>query len=155
MIRTALSLAALVIFLSACSPEPPSSPRAAKAESSPHSAAPMVVQLSGRPELTVENILKDVVGKHVSVNDAAGEMRPLDWTFEADEPKHAEILERQVVGTSIALVIQMNTGSAPDADEENVQLSGKLRLHYEWSGRNWSLRSIENLTFRFSRGIRT
>ena len=86
MARALLALVGLVVFVSACSPESPD-PQAANTVSDRESAL-MLVQ-SQRPEITVEKILTDVVGKNVTVPDVASESQPMDWLFEASEPKNA------------------------------------------------------------------
>ena len=113
----------------------------------------MPVQLAQRPEITVDKILKDIVGKNITVLDAAGESQAMDWVFEANEPKNAEILERQPNDRGISLVVQMSTSGAPDTDDANMQLSGKLMLQYDWNGRDWVLRQIQNVTFRYTRRL--
>ena len=109
------------------------------------------IQLSQGPEVTVDRILQDLIGKNVSVQDAAGQSQPMDWVFEADEPKDAEIIESRKSDTGLSVVIQLNTGGAPGSQDANVQLSGRLMLNYQWNGRDWVLREIRNITFRFSR----
>ena len=150
MARALLAPVGLVVFLSACSLESPD-PQAANTVSDRERAL-MLVQ-SQRPEITVEKILTDVVGKNVTVPDVASESQPMDWVFEASEPKNAEILERKANDKSISLVVQMNTGGAPGSDDANVQLSGKLMLLYEWNGQDWILRRIQNMTFRYTRRL--
>jgi hypothetical protein len=151
MVRTILGLVVLVAFLSACSLESPDAAPSDRTASAPRGGESVLVQLAQKPEITVKKILTDIVGQQVRANDAAGEAQPMDWKFEQDEPKHAEILEQQAKDNSIALIIQMNTGGAPGSDDANVQLTGRLRLHYEWNGQDWLLRRIENVTFRYSR----
>lgn len=109
------------------------------------------VQSPRRPEITVDKVLADIVGKNVMAQDVAGEAQPMEWMFEQDEPKSAEILEQKASDKGVSLVIQMNTSGAPGSDDANVQLSGKLMLSYEWDGRDWILRRIQNMTFRYTR----
>ena len=153
MVRTIVSLVALVAFSSACSLESPDPAQSAQTSSERRSGDSVRVQLAQASEITVAKILKDIIGQQVQVTDSAGEAQPMEWTFEENEPKHAEILERQAKGNSIALIIQLNTGGAPGSDDANVQLTGRLRLHYERSGQGWVLKRIDNVTFRYSRGM--
>src|SRR5262245_43226230 len=125
MMRTILVLLAFAALLSACSPEPPGAAQTTSGFSGPSRAGLSPVQLSQRPEITVEKILKDIIGKDVSVQDAAGESQPMEWLFEENEPKNAEILEQKANDNNIALVVQLNTSGAPNSDDANVQLSGK------------------------------
>ena len=153
MVRTVLSLVALVAFSSACSLESPDAAQSDRTASARRSGESVLVQLAQKPEITVKKILTDIVGQQVRANDAAGEAQPMDWKFEQDEPKQAQILEQQAKEDSIALIIQMNTSGAAGSDDANVQLTGRLRLHYQWDGRDWVLRRIENVNFRYSRGM--
>jgi hypothetical protein len=150
-LRTILGLVAVAALLSACSVESPDSAQTARGVSDAQSAT-LPVQLAQKPEITVAKLLKDVVGKKVAVPDSAGQSQPMEWTFEADEPKSAEILETQPNAGGMSLVIQMSTSGAPGSDDANVQLSGRLRLDYQWNGREWALQGIQNLNFRYTLG---
>jgi hypothetical protein len=141
-----------IALITACSPEPPAPSGAAAAAPSGDDAF-VRTQAPAKPEISVDKILADVIDKGVSVPDAAGEAQPMDWVFEASEPKNAQILETKPSDKGVALVVQMNTSGAPGSDDANVQLSGKLVLHYEWSGRDWVLRRIQNMTFRYTRRL--
>jgi len=107
------------------------------------------------PGITAEKIVHDVIGSVVKVTDGEGDSPPIDWTFEADEFRHVEILERRATPTAAAITVFMTTRNNPEPDEEAVQVSGKLRLHYQREGGQWVLRTIENLTFCYTIGIST
>jgi len=150
MIRFALIALAIVFGVAACGakPEPPTT------SSSTGEAGPLrPVQSSERPEITVGKISKDVVGRVVEVPEASGTGPNDKWTFEADEYRRIDILERNPTATGLDLLVFMLTTSRPG--EGDIQVSGQLRLHYEWKGKQWVLRSIDNVSFRYSLGVST
>ena len=144
--------AAIALFcaVAACSPAP---------ELSAGSPSGPVIRTADkdapRPEITVEKIVRDVIGRVVEVTEVRGDSPPTDWTFEADEFKQVEILERETTPAAATITVFMTTRNNPGPDEDAVQVSGKLRLHYQRKGGEWVLRTIENLTFRYTIGIST
>lgn len=108
-----------------------------------------------RAEINPEKILRDVVGRVVKISAADGDTPPTDWTFEADEFKQVEILERDAGPAAATITVFMTTRNNPGPDEDAVQVSGKLRLHYQRKGVQWALTTIENLTFRYTIGVAT
>jgi hypothetical protein len=141
---------ALFCAIAACSPAPQSS---AGAPSGP--AIQAANQDAPAPEITGDTIVRDVVGRVVKITEVRGDSPPTDWRFEADEFKQVEILEREVTPTAATITVLMTTRNNPGPDEESVQVSGKLRLHYLRKGGYWVLTTIENLTFRYTIGIST
>ena len=111
------------------------------------------MQDAQKPEITVAKISKDVVGKVVTVPDASGTLPDDKWTFEADEYRRIDILEKHTTATGLDLLVFMLSRSRPG--EGDIQVSGQLKLHYEWKGRQWVLRSVENVSFRYSLGVST
>ena len=95
---------------------------------------------SSHPEITLENIQKDIVGKK------AGEDL-LAWTFAEDEPREISIVENKYEGDKATIIIDMKTQSAP-AVLIKSKMAGMLRLHYEWIANKWNLIRVENLTFK-------
>ena len=91
----------------------------------------------------------------IRVSDVAGAGEPTEWTFEKKEFRHVEVLERKVTGNTQTLVVFLTTRDNPAADEEQVQVSGKLALHYERKAGQWVLTGIQNLSFRYSVGVAT
>jgi hypothetical protein len=126
--------------------------RSAQTSSGERGGDSLRVQLPQKTEITVAKVLKDIIGKQVQATDAAGQAQPMSWTFEENEPKQVEILERQAKDNDIALIIQMSTSGAPGSQDANVQLTGRLRLHYQWNNQDWILGRIDNVTFRYSIG---
>jgi hypothetical protein len=141
---------ALFCTVSACSPAPQSS------AGGPSGAAIQTAnQDAPRPEITAEKIVRDVIGRVVKVTEANGESPPTDWMFEADEFRQVEILEREAASAAAEITVFMTTRNNPGPDDEAVQVSGKLRLHYQRKGGEWVLMTIENLNFRYTIGIST
>ena len=97
---------------------------------------------SSHPKITLENIQKDIVGK----NTGEGLM---SWTFAKNEPREISIVESKYEGDKATIVIDMKTQSAPGSWMKS-NMSGKLRLHYEWIADEWNLIRVENLTFKQS-----
>ena len=109
------------------------------------------VQIVDKPQITVEKIMSDIVGRVVEAADATGAAPPTEWTFEADEFKQVEILEKHMTETEFTIVIFMTTRDNPKPDENDVvQVAGKLELRYEWKERQWMLTAVKNLTFKYS-----
>lgn len=141
---------ALLFTVAACSPPP---------ESSTGGASGLAIQTANQdaaqPAITAETIVRDVIGHIVKITEAVGDSSPTDWTFEADEFKQVEILEREATPAEAAITVFMTTRNNPGPDEKAIQVSGKLRLHYQRKGGAWVLTTIENLTFRYTIGIST
>ena len=111
------------------------------------------VQDSQKPEITTGKISKDVVGRVVVVPEASGAGPNDKWTFESDEYRRIDILDRSPTATGLDVLVFMLTRSRPG--EGDIQVSGQLKLHYEWKGKQWVLRSIDNVSFRYSLGLST
>ena len=99
--------------------------------------------------------MTDIVGRVVQVSELTGTWPPTEWTFDAGEFRQAEILSKHETETEYTVVIFMTTRSNPEPDEDDIQVSGRLQLHYEWKGGQWTLTNIENLSFRYSVGQST
>lgn len=141
---------ALSCSVVACSPAP---------ESASSGASDRVIQTANqdvaRPVVTADKIMRDVVGRVIKITHVSGNNPPVDWTFEADEFKQVEILEREDKLETAAVTVFMTTRNNPGPDEDAVQVSGKLRLHYQRKGSEWVLMMIDNLTFHYTIGIST
>ncbi|MGH9900820.1 MAG: hypothetical protein ACRD68_03170, partial [Pyrinomonadaceae bacterium] len=78
--------------------------------------------------------------------------KPTPWVFDEDEPKEYEVLEQSIDGDRATFLIDMKTSTAPRARNQ-LQLSGKLRLHYElqsgWVTRKWEIVSVENISMKY------
>jgi hypothetical protein len=150
VIRNALSVTAMIFAVTACGPAPEKS-----SDSTQNADRLQPVQLPEKGDVSPEKIAGDIVGRVVRVSDVSGAGDPTEWTFEKKEFRHVEVLERKVTGNTQTLVIFLTTRSNPEADEEQVQVSGKLQLHYERKSGQWVLTGIENLSFRYSVGVAT
>jgi len=144
----------MVLVAVGCGPAPERSQGAAPGQ--PASAeGTLRVQDKGRPEITSQGISKDVVGKVIRVDEMHGAHPGTEWTFEADEYRRIDILERRATATGADLLVFMLTRSNSKPGEDDVQVSGQLRMSYEWKGDKWVLQKIENVSFRFSIGVAT
>ena len=110
-----------------------------------------------RPEITLENIRKDLNGKQVRVPSENGSAETSGWRFSPDEPKEIEILEKQLAGDKATFVIDLRTGTSPRAEQQGItkKLAGRLRLHYELQTglvlRKWEIVQIENISFAYQK----
>jgi hypothetical protein len=93
------------------------------------------------------------VGWVVPLSELTGSGPATQWTFEADEYRRLDILERHVTENGIDILVFMLTRNNPGPDDDDVEASGQLRVYYEWKDRRWVIRSIRNLTFRYSVGV--
>ena len=150
MKQTVLSVTAMLFALTGCVPAPESTSSVTRNPDRLH-----LVQDSGKPEITAEKIVRDVVGRVVKVSDLTGTQPETEWTFEADEFRQVDILEKNMTENRLTLVIFMTTRNNAGPDEDQVQVSGKLHLQYERRAGQWMLTTIENLTFRYSVGLST
>jgi len=148
MARLILSITVLVLALTSCSRAPEATSRVL-----PNPVLPAASP--GQSEITADKIMRDVVGRKVQISEVTGKGPDTEWTFDADEFKQVEILERHVVETGLTIVIFMTTRDNPKSDEDSFEVSGKLQLYYERRGNKWILREIENLTFRYAVGVST
>jgi len=147
MLRFNLLAIALLCAVAACSPAPDTSSGGAR-DLAIRTASQDPAQL----DITADTIKRDVVGRVIKVTEASGDNQPTDWTFEASEYKQVEILEREATPTGAAITVFMTTRNNPGPNEEAVQVSGKVRLHYQRKGSAWVLMTIDNLTFHYTIG---
>ena len=157
MNRTVLSITALLFALAGCVPALESPPNASRNSTVPAGNGDRLlsVQESDKPEVTAEKIMSDMVGRVVRVSELKGAGPENEWTFEANEFRQVDVLERRMAEKGLTLVIFMTTRNNPGAGEDHVEVSGKLQLQYEWRAGKWILTTIENLTFRYSVGLST
>ena len=113
------------------------------------------VQHPDKAVVSPEQVASDIVGRVVRVSDLSGNADPTEWTFESKEFRHVDILESETLGNIQRLVVFVTTRNNPGADEEQVQVSGKLQLTYERKGSKWVLTRIQNVNFRYSVGVAT
>ena len=149
MFRIALiALLSSFLALTACTEKP--------ASSSPNATNLLrTADHDTRPEdISPERITREVIGYTVDVTASDRKTPPVEWTFDVDEVRHVEILEREVTPEVATITVFMLTRSNPEAEQEVLELSGKLKLHYEPQGQgaSWVLKKIENLTFHYSVG---
>ena len=110
-----------------------------------------------RPEITLENIRKDINGKQVRVPSENGSAETSGWRFDPNEPKEIEIVEKQMEGNQATFVIDLRTHTLPNAEQQGItkRLAGRLRLHYELRSylvvRKWEIERIENISFAYQK----
>ena len=150
MIRFILSIVPMLFALTGCDPASMSS---STAPSGPSRDSLRSVQDSGRPDISPEQVIRDVIDRVVEISEAKREGPTTEWTFAADEFRQVEILDRRTTQTGSMIVIFMTTRDNPQHGEEGVQVSGKLQLYYEWREGRWALTRIENLTFQYTIGL--
>ena len=150
MLRHTLICAAILFALTGCGQAPDASPAVAGRPD------PLqLVQNDRRPEITSQQIAKDVVGKKIAISELNGKDPDDEWTFEASEFRQVNILEKSTANGGLTLVIFMTTRGDPQPDEPQMHVSGKLELHYEWKAGHWILATLRNLTFRYTVGVPT
>jgi hypothetical protein len=149
MMKTFLAVALVLLIAAGCGPAP---------ESTSDNRAADRLQAVQHPDKAVvspEQVASDIVGRVVRVSDLAGNSAATEWTFESKEFRHVDILESETLGNIQTLVVFVTTRNNPAADEEQVQVSGKLQLVYERKGGKWVLTRIQNVNFRYSVGVAT
>ena len=153
-IYAAASVAATVVALTGCGPKP-----ATRAEVVRHVDGLQSVQQAqsqyDNSAVNAEKISLDIVGKVVRVSQSTGMGGGNEWTFDADEFRRIVILETKDTPKGQTLVIYLTTQNNPAANEEQVQVSGKLQLDYDRQAGVWVLTGIENLSFRYTLGVST
>lgn len=156
MLRSAVILLVGVSVLAGCGPGPErSTGTTSTGPGMAPKAAPHRIQDSRRPEVTTEAISRDIVGWAVEVSEATGSGPNDKWTFEGDEFRRIDILEAHASENGLEILVFMLTRDNPKPGDRTLQVSGRLRLHYEWRGGRWELRRVENVTFRYSIGVAT
>lgn len=150
MIKRVAAVAALAVVLTGCGPGRESQPVTSRTAP----ALQAVQQQSAQTEVTPDRIANDIVGKVVRVADSRGG-NPNEWTFESSEFRRVAIIERKSADNRETLVVFITTQNNPQADEEQVQVSGKLQLIYERKNGQWVLATIENLNFQYTVGVAT
>lgn len=109
------------------------------------------------PEITLENIRKDLTGKQVRVPSETDSAETSGWRFNANEPKEIEIVEKQYAGKEATFVIDLRTSTLPSAEQQGTtkRLAGRLRLHYKLESyfvvRKWEIVQIENISFAYQK----
>jgi len=159
MNRTLFSVLTILLALSGCAPEtePSTKDTGSPVVQTGDGGHLQTVQESGNSpgnsEVSAEKIMRDIVGRVVLVSESTGAGPETEWTFDADEFRKVNILEKRLTEKGLSLVIFMNTGSNPKQDEEPIVVSGKLLLEYEKRADQWFLKTIGNLSFSYSLGI--
>ena len=112
------------------------------------------VQHPDKAEVSPAKIEADLVGRVVRVSALSGGSET-EWTFDPQEFRHVDVLQRQDSASGLTLVIFLTTRNMPAAGEDEVQVSGKLQLQYERKAGKWFLTRVTNLSFRYTVGVGT
>ena len=149
MISNVVSITVIAICLAACGPA-----AGPVADSTRSAERVQPVQHPDKAEVSPEKVEADVIGRVVRVSELTGGGET-EWTFDAQEFRHVDVLQRRDTAGGQTLVVFMTTRNAPAAGEDQVQVSGKLQLQYERKAGKWFLNRIENLSFRYTVGVGT
>jgi len=150
MMKTFPAIALVLLLGAGCSPSPQST-----SDNNRSADRLQAVQHPDKAVVSPEQVASDIVGRVVRVSDLSGNADPTEWTFESKEFRHVDILESNTLGNVQTVVVFVTTRNNPVADEEQVQVSGKLQLVYERKGSKWVLTKIQNVNFRYSVGVAT
>jgi hypothetical protein len=150
MMKTLPTIALLVLISAGCGPAPESA-----SDNNRSADRLQAVQHPDKAVVSPEQVASDIVGRVVRVSDLSGNADPTEWTFESKEFRHVDILQSETLGNIQTLIVFVTTRNNPGADEEQVQVSGKLQLMYERKGGKWVLTRIQNVNFRYSVGVAT
>ena len=150
MMKTFPAVALVLLLGAGCGPSPQST-----SDNNRSADRLQAVQHPDKAVVSPEQVASDIVGRVVRVSDLSGNADPTEWTFESKEFRHVDILESNTLGNVQTVVVFVTTRNNPVADEEQVQVSGKLQLVYERKGSKWVLTKIQNVNFRYSVGVAT
>ena len=150
MMKTFPAVSLVLLLAAGCSPSPQST-----SDNNRSADRLQAVQHPDKAVVSPEQVASDIVGRVVRVSDLSGNADPTEWTFESKEFRHVDILESNTLGNVQTVVVFVTTRNNPAADEEQVQVSGKLQLVYERKGSKWVLTKIQNVNFRYSVGVAT
>ncbi len=105
------------------------------------------------PELTEEIIRERINDTRVrEVPEENGTAEPISWSFDEDEPKEIRVVEKQTEGESATIVLDIKTGSAPNARNQR-NLAGQIRTKWElqtgWVLRKWEIVETENISMKY------
>lgn len=105
------------------------------------------------PELNEETIRERINGaflRKVPEENAAAE--PINWTFDEDEPKEIQVVEKQLDGARAVIVLDIKTATSPRSRDPR-QLAGQIRTHWElesgWALRRWQIVRTENVSMKY------
>jgi hypothetical protein len=145
MIRAINSVAVAFLALAGCGQAPDLSPTVTR-----KADLQQIAKDARRPEITAEKVAGDIVGKKLSIPEVHGDEAEEPWTIAASEIRQVNIQEQTVTRTGETLVVFVTTGSIPRPNKAQIQIAGKLELHYEWKADKWVLTTVRNLTVRYT-----
>ncbi len=102
------------------------------------------------PEITTSMIEKDIIGKVIRGIVYERGMG-INWRFDKEESRTIAILEANYQENKAVLIINIEARGVVKGffgRTHVAELSGRIRLHYEWIVDQWNLLKVENLTFK-------
>ena len=105
------------------------------------------------PELSEEIIRERINDAFIrDVPEENGSAEPINWSFDEDEPKEITVVEKQSDGKRAKIVLDIKTGSAPNARKQR-RLAGQIRTEWElqtgWALRRWQIIEAENVSMKY------
>ncbi|HYJ89924.1 MAG TPA: hypothetical protein VEV84_01325 [Pyrinomonadaceae bacterium] len=105
------------------------------------------------PELTDDVIRTRINDARVfDVPEENGNGEPISWSFDEDEPKVIQIVDKQVDGDHATVVLDIKTSSSPrrrNLRELWGQLTTHWRLQRGWVMRRWEITHTENISMKY------
>lgn len=140
-----LGLVLLVVCASACAPSssPGDGDRSGSASSAPNDL----------PEISDDTIRERINDAYLrEVPEENGTAEPISWRFDEDEPKEIAVVEKQIEGARAIIVLDIKTGSAPNARDPR-HLAGQIRTEWKlqtgWALRRWEIVRTENISMKY------
>ncbi|MET0751956.1 MAG: hypothetical protein ABWZ66_01220 [Pyrinomonadaceae bacterium] len=143
-----LSIFLGLVFLLACSFGcAPSSSQGDGNQSGTNSAS------TDLPELTEDVIREQFNNAFVrEVPEENGAAEPINWRFDADEPKEITVVEKQINGARATILLDIKTRSASYVRNPR-SLAGQIRTEWElktgWVLRKWEIVETENISMKY------
>ena len=107
-----------------------------------------------RPDITPETVRERLGYARVRAPNVENEKETVPWRFSRRELQEVNVVDRKFDGDRAQICVDVKTHSVPGA-EKPVSSEGRLRLDFELESglilRQWELRHIENISFKFRR----
>ena len=105
------------------------------------------------PELTDEMINERINGTRVrEIPEENGKAEPISWSFDEDEPKEINVVEKQMEGERATIILDIKTRSASNVRNPR-HVAGQIRTHWElktgWVLRRWEIVKTENISMKY------
>lgn len=105
------------------------------------------------PEITDEKLRQEINDVYIrEVPEETGADETISWRFEENEPKEFTVLEKKMDGNRATIVLDIKTGTAPNAREPKY-LAGQIRTKWElqtgWATRTWEIVETDNISMKY------